>query len=584
MNRRLLLPLYSLLLLSLMVLSACSEDEGAPETEQIAAEKSDNGKQAEKKLIGNPANGKALAKQLCADCHGMDGNRGRNLSPFIAGLEQQYLIRSMLAYSNGSREHKKMKQAVEELKPNQVGDISAYYAALATPWQGGALHKPTPPARNRSAVASGKKQAESCDRCHGPISHISMTDVPRLAGMQPEYFLDSLNAYYNGKRHNRIMALLEYSLDKDKMGNIAAYYAAQQPARPPTPKHGDPQLGKVLAKSCAGCHGLDGNSPNPAVPSLSGQHEDYLFKATRDYRNGRRRNRVMREAVALLTDQQIRDLSAHFALQAPDNKLFYNIGNKLAFEPVVDGKRIASACNGCHGPNGNSTAPGTPSLTGLHVNYLREATMSYKNGERRHPAMKTMVSYLDDVAAEKVGFFYALQEPKRRAKPNAVIDEKTAKLSKSCAGCHGKKGISHDPEVPSLAGQDRLYLIRATTAYLKGERQHEGMRGAVEDLDKGDIRLVAQFYAVQQAEKPKEVYPPEKPSKLIQQKCQLCHGERGYSNDYDKPRLAGQSEAYLVGAMLQYADGRRNHSAMEAMADVLSLIEIKGIAAYYAKQ
>jgi len=402
--------------------------------------------------------------------------------------------------------------------------------------------------------------------------------------MQPDYFLDSLKAYYNGKRHNRIMTLLEYSLDKEKVRNIAAYYAAQAPARPPAPKHGNPKLGRALAKSCAGCHGLDGNSPNPSVPSLSGQHEDYLFKAARDYRNGLRQNRVMREAVELLTDQQIRDLSAHFALQEPDNKLFYNIGHKLAFEPVADGRRIASACNGCHGPNGNSTEAGVPSLTGLHVDYLRDATMSYQNGTREHAAMQTMVSYLDDVAAEKVGFFYALQEPKRRGNASATVDEKAAKLSESCAGCHGEKGVSHDPKVPSLAGQDRRYLVRATTAYLKGERAHEGMQGAVEDLSAKDIRLLAQFYTVQTAEQPEGVYPPENPQTLILNRCQLCHGERGYSNDYDKPRLAGQSEAYLVEAMLQYADGRRSHSAMEAMADVLSLIEMKEIAAYYTKQ
>ncbi len=79
-------------------------------------------------------------------------------------------------------------------------------------------------------------------------------------------------------------------------------------------------------------------------------------------------------------------------------------------------------------------------------------------------------------------------------------------------------------------------------------------------------------------------WPPESPEFLIKERCDRCHGERGFSTNPGKPRLAGQSEAYLVVAMQEYQDGSRSSQTMHAMADVLSLLEIKAVAAYYARQ
>ena len=79
-------------------------------------------------------------------------------------------------------------------------------------------------------------------------------------------------------------------------------------------------------------------------------------------------------------------------------------------------------------------------------------------------------------------------------------------------------------------------------------------------------------------------YLPDNPEQLIAERCNRCHGERGYSNKPGVPRLAGQVESYIVLAMKEYQDGIRKDKAMVAMADVLSLLEIKAIAAYYAKQ
>lgn len=67
---------------------------------------------------------------------------------------------------------------------------------------------------------------------------------------------------------------------------------------------------------CAACHGSDGNKAlDPSYPRLGGQYADYLDKALRDYRAGKRKNPVMMAQAQTLTDKEIADLSAYFAAQ-----------------------------------------------------------------------------------------------------------------------------------------------------------------------------------------------------------------------------------------------------------------------------
>lgn len=571
----------ALLMFLPLLLCACSSEEEV--TPVIAAPLVEVAAPADEPM-GDLPRGKVLARG-CVKCHEMDGVMMGKGAPFIAGITQEYLIRSMLAYSNGSRDHAEMKKIVEALEPDEIRDVSAYYASLTTPWKGGEVYQARPLAYDSKAVARGKVAAASCDACHGPEHNISKTDVPNLAGMQPDYFLPALQSYFSGERNDRFMSLLEYQLKEKSVRDIAAYYAAQKPMSPVVLASRITKQGRRAAMSCAGCHGSDGNSPNPKIPSLAGQPADYLYKATTDYLYGLRSNELMRKAADGLDEATLRAIAVYFSEQQPDNRLFYVRDRSKRFDPIGDGSRIASACNGCHGDGGNSRVMGVPSLSGLHVKYLFSATQAYRDGRRAHKTMQTMVDFLNDISTEKVAFYYATREPKqhKRLKPGERVKGGVLAEEK-CASCHGEKGLSEKPEVPSLAGQDRNYLIKATREYALGKREHDGMLNAVEKLSLDDVLALADYYTNQAAQKPLNVYPPQPTAGLIKERCVKCHGERGYSNEFDKPRLAGQSETYLVEAMLQYADGRRNHRAMAAMSEVLSLIEIKGVAAYYARQ
>jgi len=197
--------------------------------------------------------------------------------------------------------------------------------------------------------------------------------------------------------------------------------------------------------------------------------------------------------------------------------------------------------------------------------------------------MQKVVSQLSDSDFEKAGFYYGIQPPISHKKPTGYDHAAGEKLSKECESCHGKGGISADSRTPSLAGQDAPYLAMAIREYAKEERLSDAMKSPAEALKEQDIINVAGYYASLPPAKPDNNIPAQ-PQVSIVAKCDRCHGDNGNSTERGTPSIAGQSEAYLALAMKEYQDGRRKNKYMNAMSNVLSVVEMKAIAAYYAKQ
>ena len=78
---------------------------------------------------------------------------------------------------------------------------------------------------------------------------------------------------------------------------------------------GNPDAGTEQARTCAACHGPDGNSPAANFPKLAGQHYDYLVKSLRDYKSGARKNAIMAPLVANLSERDFEDLAAFYSSQ-----------------------------------------------------------------------------------------------------------------------------------------------------------------------------------------------------------------------------------------------------------------------------
>jgi cytochrome c553 len=75
-----------------------------------------------------------------------------------------------------------------------------------------------------------------------------------------------------------------------------------------------PVNAEELSKTCAACHGADGNETlGGTFPRIAGQYESYLDHAIKEYRSGRRENAIMGAQAANLSDEDIAALAAWYS-------------------------------------------------------------------------------------------------------------------------------------------------------------------------------------------------------------------------------------------------------------------------------
>ncbi len=79
-----------------------------------------------------------------------------------------------------------------------------------------------------------------------------------------------------------------------------------------------------------------------------------------------------------------------------------------------------------------------------------------------------------------------------------------------------------------------------------------------------------------------EPLPATAPAKLAM--CIQCHGSDGRSRSLAAPHIGGQNEVYLVWALNQYREGRREGDVMNAVIAELSRKDIEALAHWYARQ
>ncbi len=139
-------------------------------------------------------------------------------------------------------------------------------------------------------------------------------------------------------------------------------------------------------------------------------------------------------------------------------------------------------CAVCHGEDGVSKHPNIPSLAGQKIEYLLSQTTLMRDSAHRrlggisgqellvlasHPGrltehrenrdMDRQMAALDEGGILDISAFFA-SKPRACVQPAASRGAPPA-LVAHCAACHGQDGISSDPNVPNLAGQQRFYLL-----------------------------------------------------------------------------------------------------------------------------
>jgi len=345
------------------------------------------------------AEGKRLADSSCARCHGANGVSSMKGVPHLAGQRPAALYLDLRAYQSGARSDKAMDGTIKFLSDDALVKVAAYYASL----------DPAPPSAANGAkaaakpdpVQAGKTATATCAGCHGETGVSKTPGMPSLVGLDPKYFIAAMNAYKGGQRKHDMMKSLAAGIRDSDLNNIALYYALQKPARTQTPAPGDEAAGKVAAAACAGCHGDEGVSGNPATPSLAGQDAQYFAAAIKAYKDGSRNDATMKAPVASLNDRAIRDMAAYYAARQPQPP---KVRRPLTLS------ELAERCDRCHGINGNSTDPRSHMLAAQRADYLGKVLHSYRKGERRSPAMAAMSDALTEADVENLAAHYARQK------------------------------------------------------------------------------------------------------------------------------------------------------------------------------
>jgi len=340
----------------------------------------------------------------------------------------------------------------------------------------------------------------------------------------------------------------------------------------------------VAGTACAECHGMDGMRSGEGQPYLAGQRAVYLYRVLQAYQDSSRESTSMQHASSFLNDEAMLAISAYYAsltpARNPDPAEATEETEPLEDNPFTGISEVLGKCTKCHGETGNSSASGMPSLTAQNPEYFLTSMQAYVDGSRKHKLMTKLVSKLDEKTMEEMGIFYAVQQPLRTetmGDGDALAGSRTAE---QCAICHGADGNTNSDDMPTLAGQDARYFIKAMKAYKEGKRKHESMIEAVEGLSESEIKNLAAFYASQEPVR-REVRIPFTTAEWIE-RCERCHGIDGNSTDPRFPMLAGQNKDYLRKAMKAYTGGKRSKSIMHAMSAPLSDTDIERIVNYYA--
>ncbi len=167
----------------------------------------------------------------------------------------------------------------------------------------------------------------------------------------------------------------------------------------------------------------------------------------------------------------------------------------------VSGALLAFQCAGCHGFNGHSVGPATPSLAGFPEEYFVETMMAYKEGTR-HATIMDRVSwgYTREQFEAMAEFFAAQPYLPARQDFDAELAERGAAIhDQHCNSCHSEGGTFPEPDTAPIAGQWAPYLRDSFEDFLVHDRpQPRGMQRRLSALSADEIEALVQYYASQQ--------------------------------------------------------------------------------------
>jgi sulfide dehydrogenase cytochrome subunit len=206
------------------------------------------------------------------------------------------------------------------------------------------------------------------------------------------------------------------------IGLATTAFAAKEEAKPAAPAAAPAAAAPVelvsgasarmLAETCAGCHGTDGVSGGPATPTIAGLHGEYFVEVMKGYRDGTAYATIMNRIAKGYTDEEFGKLASFFA-----GHKFVPAEQKFDQKLADAGAKIHDKwCEKCHAEGGKILADEEYYiLAGQWTPYLKYTLEDFKAGTREMPKkMKEkfdgMVKKEGDKGVDALLSYYASQK------------------------------------------------------------------------------------------------------------------------------------------------------------------------------
>jgi cytochrome c553 len=170
--------------------------------------------------------------QVCAACHGPDGNSLNPIWPKIAGQGERYMISQLKAFKGGMQGTRRSANAAlmypmaSSLSDQDMADIAAWYASQKPAVGAGddILAKKGAAIYRGGSPGAG---AAACIGCHGPAGKgNAAAGFPALGGQHAVYTQGQLQAFHDGLRNtdpNNMMRNVVHKMSIEEMQAVAEY-------------------------------------------------------------------------------------------------------------------------------------------------------------------------------------------------------------------------------------------------------------------------------------------------------------------------------------------------------------------------
>jgi sulfide dehydrogenase cytochrome subunit len=166
----------------------------------------------------------------------------------------------------------------------------------------------------------------------------------------------------------------------------------------------DDRVSEALSVPCNGCHGPNGVSPGPSIPSIAGLNSEFMTKVLEQYRDGSRQATIMDRIARGYKVYELRKIARYFSRQP-----WTRVDSDLEPAMVERGRELHEEhCAECHEDAGRYQDSDTPRLAGQRPIYLQLQLQQYLNRELPQPSdMKEKLALLQEEDLPALSAFYS---------------------------------------------------------------------------------------------------------------------------------------------------------------------------------